>query len=232
MFRKILNCYNTNGALDCCRRVLAHFGIERIDRSLFFLRIDLSSFISDQRLPYEVAFPSLTDIERTPHYSDGWFSREEAFARLKRGARLAVLRENQGDVCFQWIEGCDARIDWLQMRCRIPDDTIYITGVYTVREFRNRGIGGRFVGEMLHMLKLSGYCHVFVVISPNNESSLRMFKKLGFREYQTIRYQRHWIVKEYCVERWGGHDKVQFKTFGSPPDTLWRRFFDAPVVKM
>lgn len=200
----------TNGlpyALSSLRKVVQSvgrlpgraWGMVCCDRTLVFLRVDLRQFAASEAGPYEFQVLTADDVRKLPEYNDGWFKQREAIRRLERGCRLFVLKHEERIVYFHWSEvGC-AEIRWFDLAFALPEDVTYRTCLYTVPEFRNRGLAHRLGTQLLHYWKEQGKHWVFVVIDPANLASLKLHGDLGFKPYQTVRYRRFLVWRHYCI---------------------------------
>jgi len=92
-------------------------------------------------------------------------------------------------VCYVWCELTLAHIPFLGLLVSIPDKTVYSLGMYTVPEFRRKGLASKIKLLQLQFLKKHGCQREFFVISINNIASQKVVNKLGYKEYQTVIYR-------------------------------------------
>jgi ribosomal protein S18 acetylase RimI-like enzyme len=168
--------------------------------------------------------PTKEDIEKEQKYNDYWFRKEDAIYRLQNGHRLFVLKENGRIVFFLWAEKKQSTISWFDLHMHIPQDMIYITGVYTIPEFRNRGIAYKLKREIFHYLKKEGIKNLIEVVDPSNATALKMDKKIGFREYQIVYYKRYWFIRCFCVRKHRSNQQRTFISVFKTPEIIWKAF--------
>ncbi len=69
---------------------------------------------------------------------------------------------------------------------RLYGDRAYIYGVLVYSRFRGRGMGRKFMTELLLRLKESGCTSVFLQVASDNVPALKLYESLGFKTAETM----------------------------------------------
>ncbi len=69
------------------------------------------------------------------------------------------------------------------------DNVGHVNTIIVQRNCRRKGIGRKLILSALNEFKQKGMEYIFVVISPNNQSSLLLFHKMGFCCIKIIKYK-------------------------------------------
>jgi ribosomal protein S18 acetylase RimI-like enzyme len=153
-----------------------------------------------------------------------WFSKTKALEYLDKGNILLVLK-NEGRVIFyQALEFNKVDISAIDLLSYIPEDIAYMSHMYTIPEYRGRGVasnGKRLILKYLHEL---GYRRVLLYIDAHNLPSQRVSIKAGLNEYQTVFYVRFLFIKYYCVKDIDSNRKKVFWRIGKTDRELLKLF--------
>ena len=208
--------------------IFQRLGFMCFKRSLIFLHLDLNNLTNDLEQPYSFFMPVTADIEKSKCYYGNLFSLQTAVHRLQCGHLLFVLKDKDKDkfIYYLWAEKNDATIYWFDLRFKIPQNMLYITGIYTEPLFRNKGIGTKLKKEILHYLKGKGYRHVIEVVNPFNVAALSIDKKLGFKKYQIVTYKRYWHIKYFKVQKFDSENLKKLVALFKTPQDLWKTFLN------
>jgi ribosomal protein S18 acetylase RimI-like enzyme len=215
--------YAKNGLLPFLKVSLFHLGFQWFDRTLIFLFVDLNSENTESARSHALSIFSAEDIfELGDKYDDGFFSRTKALSRLSVGHRLFVLKEGQKMAFSLWVEKEGATIWWFNdLPLILPNTVAYMSAVYTSPEFRNRGIASKIKREVFGLLKNEGIARVIEVINPNNSIALRVDRRLGFKDYQVIRYRRYWFIRYYLIHKVNSDECRRLITMFRSPKNIW-----------
>jgi ribosomal protein S18 acetylase RimI-like enzyme len=222
---RALNFYKSHGWIQFGRRLLTYLGFVAYNRTLIFFHVDLDRINADGVDCGGLLVTTVDEVRQKPDYVDGWTRRkEDAISRLQSGSRLLRVEENGEWVSSQWVETKEAVIPYFEMRLCLPEDTAYITYVYTSLERRGRGIAYKLGRLINQYLKMDGYQHAVMVIDPSNTASIGLARKLGYREYQIVHYIRVWFLKYYRTVKY--KENLQKRYFGvfKSPTGVWRAF--------
>ncbi len=206
-------------------RVLGRFGFILAPRSMVFLNLDLAALPSRAPIERGLRQVSAEEVRSWPHYFDGWYSRETALQRLEQGYELFVLEHDAARVCFGWVERSTVRNQWMRMQFSLPAHVAYLGGLYTVADFRGRGMARRMWLGLAQRCKDQGAQHVLVNIDPQNMASLKLHRKMGFQEYHTIHFQRFGLVNYYRIQSAHSSACRRWLTLSNCPAALWRTFW-------
>lgn len=235
MFRKIesqiqktIDYYKRHGFLQFLKRFFGRLGFEHFSHDLIFIILDLKDFPEDVKKPYRFHLATIDDMKNENDYQDYseyyGFTKREIIDRLQKGNRLFVLKENNKMLYFVWTEQKNAAIGAFRLPLHIPQDMLYLGSEFTSPEHRGKGIASKLKKEIFHYLKNEGVKKLLAVISPDNTTNLRMDKKLGFQEYQTINYKRYWHIRYYTVQKYNSDECKTFITLFKAPNDIWKTF--------
>lgn len=196
------------------------------DEFLFF-EIDLLKYSPRKDITESGNFTAATpaDIERIPDYFDGWFSKRQALRRLEQGHKLFIVRIQQEAVSFRWVELGRVSIPALGLLFTVPDTTAYLAYSYTLPDHRKAGVASWSQHCTLEYLRKHGYRTAFLIISPVNETPIRIVKKSAFRLFQVVFYQRFFLfLKHYRMKDPDtGREKVFWHICKSDHE-VWKTF--------
>lgn len=216
------------GILHFAGRCLRKLGFEFFNHDLVCMHLDLAigkSQNGKQRGTVCGLFSATEDdIEREPTDRLGWYWKEEAIDRVRNGYSMFVVRRDGRMISFVWIEQHHIRIGYIDCQFHIPEHTVYLTGLYTVPEFRKMGIGYRLESEVVDLLRKQGFHNVLCVVDPQNTTAQRLHKKIGFEPYQTLRYTRYWVLRIFKVRDCKGTREVRFTRLARTPNDLLKVF--------
>jgi ribosomal protein S18 acetylase RimI-like enzyme len=220
----IIKYVKKHGFLQSLKHVFERLGFVSFNRTLIFLVLKFNDIPNDISESYSFHIASTDDIQKEQNYYDSWFTKQEAIKRIQSGHRLFVFERNEKMVYFLWVELNSAAIGYFDIRFHISDDMVYLTGAYTLPEFRNRGIASKLKKEIFHYLKKEGFNDMIGVVDPLNTTALGIDKRLGFKEYQTINYKRYWHIRHYNVQKYNSDERKTFITLFKAPKDIWKTF--------
>ncbi len=226
--RKMYNThkyYDKHGLWKTILAIFEHTGVFKY-RVLIFFELKVEDPISGQKAGKSIELVRLAkdDIEQIDEYCDGWFKKDEALRRLEQGRVLFVVKEDEKMAFYQWLEFTKVDIPYIDLSFSIPDDTAYMAYIYTVPDYRGKGIASNAKPLVLNYLREQGYRRILLVITPENAASQRVNKKAGFKEYQTIFYLKLLFLKYYRVKDYGTNRKKRFWHITGTDQELWKTF--------
>lgn len=217
--------YDQKGFLFFLKRAFAKAGFEYFSRTLMIIKRDLKDIDTDPDEPciFEEATPA--DIENVDDFNIGFFDKRKTLYRLSKGLKLFVVKQNGKIVFALWAETKNAALWWLDVPLHLPPDTLYISGIFTAREMRNKGMYTKVKDQLFPRLKKEGITHLIGTIEPRNLLSLDIHRRFGWREYQTITYQRFWHIRRYTVQKSNSGERKIFTTVCRAPRNLWSLYW-------
>jgi ribosomal protein S18 acetylase RimI-like enzyme len=221
--------YRKEGLVRFAKLILEHLGFKRVDRTLLFLALDLNHIVN-QVDAYLFSILTQEDVRNDPNYDDGFNTKSKALYRLLKGYNLYVLKQENKNACYAWIEHRAASIWWFDnLPLDLPKDMVYLSDVYTPLEFRNKGFASKMEREIFCSLRKDGYQSAICVITPNNKTSLKMHQKIGFRVYQRVHYKRYWHIRKYVIHKANSSEmKTVISGFYSPK-SVWKTYLYAEL---
>jgi RimJ/RimL family protein N-acetyltransferase len=222
---KTRNFYREFGLWKTILRFIENIGVFK-RRVFTFLEMELKDSISvqEQNHGINLARVGKEDLEKVGQYLYKWFEKEEAMKRLEAGNVLLVVKDEEKMVFYQWIEFAKIDLPYLNLSFFIPDGTACMAYMYTKPEYRRKGIASKAKPLVFKFLRKNGILRAFSVIAPNNAESLRINKKFGFKEYQTVIYWRLLFLKYYCVKDFHTDSQKVFWGSGRATQELWKTF--------
>jgi RimJ/RimL family protein N-acetyltransferase len=134
----------------------------------------------------------------------GWeISENEAFIRFQKGYILFAAVKHNILASQNWSESNKAEIWGLKLKVKLPKNTIYTSRLYTIPDYRGKGLATKTKLYMLKSLKDYGFKKAFLIIAEENKVSQAVNQKFGFEPYQKIKFYRllyffrFYVVKEY-----------------------------------
>lgn len=200
------------------------FTFKNLELVLFEINIDDTSFTQKNENTIDLARVEKEDIENAKEYLDEWFSRDNALKRLEKGHLLFVVKDGDKMIFYQWVELKEVSIPFIDLSFSIPDDKAYMAYIYTVPDYRGKGIASKAKPFILKHLQENGYRKVFLAIAPDNLPSIRVNKKAGFKEYQTVLYRRFLFLKYYCVTDYNTNLRKVSLSIRGTDQHLWKIF--------
>ena len=199
-------------------------------REMLFYRLDLNQFQDDSKGSYSFRIATPEELQRRrDHYKgwDGWLGYDAILRRVQEGHLLFLVEDGDKIVFSQWAEIREGALNWLDIHMSLPQNTAYTTFIHTAPEYRGKGIAYRTNREIFSYLKEQGFSRVVLAIDPSNTASVRLNTKLGFVNYQAVRYRRYAFVKCYRIRECGGAQRTRtcmglFKT----PAGIWDQFLE------
>lgn len=226
-----IHIYQQFGMLQFSKRILDRLGFQYFERSLIFLLADLDKLSIAQKKPYSFRLATKEDLEKETDYKDGWYTKEAALKRIHEGRRLYIWKDGDKIIYYLWAEPKDATVAWFDLNFRLPRDTVYCTGSYTIPEYRKRGIATRLDAEILCSLKEEGMKYVLGVVEPSNKASRAVNDKIGIIEYQTVHYKRRGHIRIFRVSEMNSGRQKTFISAFQTPSTIWNVFPAIPSLK-
>ena len=213
-------------------RIWEKLGNTSSTRSSVFLLLDLATVPSEAAGDPGLRLVSASDVRSSARYADGWYTRDAALARLEDGTQLFALHRGGLDLCFEWAGRGIVENQWMRLRMRLPEDVVYLHALYTPPHMRGQGLALRTVSGIIQHCKRAGDRWVFVGVEPGNTTSLRLHRRLGFREYQRIDHRRFFSANYYAVRAADSRGHRRWLGFSWGPDDLWRTFWSgqAPLI--
>jgi ribosomal protein S18 acetylase RimI-like enzyme len=195
-------------------------------RVFIFFELELKNSISDQEhIPnIDLVRVRKEDLEKVGEYLYEWFKKEEALKRLEAGNVLSVVKDGEKIIYYEWTEFKKIDLPYIDLSFYIPDDTAHNGYNYTDPEYRGKGIASKAKLLTLKYQRENGIQRAFCIIPPNNTESLRLNKKVGFKEYQTVIYWRFLFLKHYCVKDYHSSSQKVFWGSGRATQGLWKTF--------
>ncbi len=135
-----------------------------------------------------------------------------------------ALKNKKKIVCYQWLQLKQIYSMILALTLSIPNTTAYLSALYTVPEYRGKGLASSLIALILKYLQEHRYQKAFVLIEPDNTASKRAYKKFGFKEYQTILHRRFLFLKYYGVKEYDTNRKKVFWHITKTDQELWKTF--------
>jgi len=222
---KTLNYYREFGLWKTILRFIENSGIFK-RRVFIFFEMELKDSISAQEQNHRINLIRVgkEDIEKVDEYLYGWFEKEEALKHLEAGNVLFTVKDGEKMIYYEWTEFKKIDLPYLDLSFFIPDGTAHNGFNYTEPEYRGKGIASKAKLLTLKYQRENGIQRAFCIIPPNNTESLRLNKKVGFKEYQTVTYWKFLFLKYYCVK--DSHTGSQKVIWGSGKATqeLWKTF--------
>ena len=128
------------------------------------------------------------DMASDPLVSDHVYPPTEENVARWRSWVLKVHEEEGGHVLVAEAEGVGP-VGFVLLRSRVerplwtPRRTAIIYDLYVRPDWRRRGVGTALLEEAMKIVRQEGATHVRISALADNEPALRLYKKLGFREY-------------------------------------------------
>jgi ribosomal protein S18 acetylase RimI-like enzyme len=227
--QKIREYYKEYGLWKLVHYLFSRIGII-IKREYHFVELKLSDIIpykiNNSNFNLEFVCVKKKDFEHFDFPSvDGRLTKNEALRRLtETNCILLALTNGNKIVCYIWYELTMAHIPFLGLSVSIPDKTAYTLAMYTVPEFRGKGLASKLKLLQLQFLKQHGYKRVFAVIRSNNIASLKVVKKYGYKTYQIVIYRKILFLKYYCVRDYDSNKRTRFWYIKGEDHKLWKHF--------
>jgi GNAT superfamily N-acetyltransferase len=201
--------------------------IDIFKRKVFiFLELEPKDSVSAQEQNHSINLIRVgkEDLERVDKYLYEWFEKKEALKSLEAGNVLLVVKDEEKMIFYQWLEFTKVDLPYLDLSFFIPDGTAYLAYMYTEPEYRRKGIASKVKPLVFKYLQENGIRRGFSIIASNNAESLRVNKKVGLKEYQTVIYWRLLFLKYYCVKDYHTGSQKVFWGSGRATQELWKTF--------
>jgi ribosomal protein S18 acetylase RimI-like enzyme len=113
---------------------------------------------------------------------------EQTLVPLARYGKILLCRQHDDD---RPVAVCECMRDYNQ------PDKAYIFGYYVRSDQHGKGLGTKFLHEVLNILKADGFQKVSLTVSEANTAAVKLYKNLGF------------MVKEFRYGEFGaGEDRL------------------------
>ncbi len=139
----------------------------------------------------------------------GWeISENEALMRFRKGYILFAALKDKILISQNWSEPNKAHISALKIETCLPKGTIYTSRLYTIPDYRGKGLATKTKLYMLKSLKDYGFKKAFLIIEEGNKVSQAVNQKFGFEAYQKIKIYRFlYFLKIYIVREYNTNQK-------------------------
>ncbi len=115
------------------------------------------------------------------HYFSDMLSLAEIKHLWQRGYRPEALREQMsaGSV-FRWIEHDETSLGFLAYRHEPDADRLWLSKLYVLPEYHDRGIGGCALAEVRRAAIALGVREVRLYVFKRNERAIRAYRRAGY----------------------------------------------------
>ncbi|MCP4402612.1 MAG: GNAT family N-acetyltransferase [bacterium] len=202
-----------------------HIGIFKY-RLLIFFELDIDKAITWEKRSQTLELITLTQktVDEIEEYWDGWFFKDQALKRLEQGRVLLITKKGSKMTFYQWLEFMKVDIPYLDLSFQIPDDTVCMAYIYTVPEYRGKGIASNAKPLVLDYLRTQGFRKIILTIAPENLASQKVNKKAGFQAYQRVRYFKIFCLRFYWVKDEEKQRKKVFWFLKNNNSAIWKTF--------
>lgn len=226
--QRIGEYYKKYGLWKLILKLISLIGII-IKREYIYFEIKLQDTIPDKKnsIVSELDFVQVKkkDFENFDFPSDDKFlTKNQAFERLIGGNYiLSALTNGSKIVGYVFTEFNTAHIPG-GLIVHTPDNVAYSSAMYTAPEFRGKGLASTIKLLQLHFLQEQGFHKEFFAIKPHRKASLKVVKKCGYKEYQTVFYSKIFFLKYYCVKDYDTKKRKRFWYVKGIDHKLWQHF--------
>ncbi len=217
----LTHVYRKKGIIGVFRATLKYLGFKHPEH-LSFMYLNLSELPEQSNSKPVFKIITNKDIENAKYLNDGFHSRKEIIKKLEKGDFLFVHIENNNIVYYVWIEQKNISIDFFKFN--LPNDIAYLSGEFTVPEYRGIGIAKRTRQEIFRYLKENGFKYIILVVNPRNIPAVILNKSCGFIEYQYISYRKFAYLLHYEITSTFTGEVKYFKGFKKPEEDVWKVF--------
>lgn len=192
--------YKRMGFFSLVKLIFAKLGISYFHGKLVFFILDLHQCRHQLSSEYSFEIPTITEIDNDCNFDGGFFSKRKTIKRILRENVLFIEKENSHTKFNLWVERNVLQIWWFNdTQIILPSNSIYVSGVYTAPEYRNRGVATQAKKEIFHYLYNQGVKYIFEAIHPKNDIAIELDKKFGFRECLILEYKKIFVFRRYTV---------------------------------
>lgn len=110
--------------------------------------------------------------------------------RLSAGHHCFAARSEKRIVSAGWAAVDRAWSTLLDCEIKLSPDEVYVYDTFTKPDFRGRSVSPVIMAEIIRHFSAAGYRTMILVIEPENKSSIRAVRKVGFRPFGTMGYVR------------------------------------------
>lgn len=115
---------------------------------------------------------------------------KEALERFQKKNMLFAAVKNNLAVSQNWSEPYEADVWGIKLKIKLPESTIYTSRLYTISEYRGKGLATKTKLYMLKSLKDLGFRRTFLVTGEKNKVSQAVNRKFGYKSYQKVNFHR------------------------------------------
>jgi len=226
--QRIREYYKNYGLWKLIVKLISLIGII-IKREYIYFEIKLQDTtpykISPRVLELDFVQVKKNDFEQYDFPNDEKFmTKNQAFRRLTGGNHILLALTNGSKIVgYVFAELNTAHIPG-GLLVQTPDNVVYSSAMYTVPEFRGKGLALKIKLLQFHFLQEQGYHKEFFAIKPHRKASLKVVKKCGYKEYQTVFYSKIFFLKYYCVKDYDTKKRKRFLYIKGIDQKLWDLF--------
>jgi ribosomal protein S18 acetylase RimI-like enzyme len=152
--------------------------------------------ILEPRIPISLGQGAPQDIDKLgnmapPSYRTHY---QRLFTHEGSACSIATYRERIVACCWSRTR---AAPDIRHPLVRLESDQAYIHSIYTTPAFRRLGIQSALISYHNAWLRNQGYKHIITIVATSNTASLKMMRKLGYKETGRLKHRRilFWELK-------------------------------------
>lgn len=216
ILKTIKRCFERVGFFICFRRVL----IFKLD----LLKLKPSIVCSINFIFEELNISKICSINAN-EYFDGWFDKEVAIIRLKKGHRLFVARKDK-IINYAWVESGSISVPCLDLNFLLSRKTACFAYSYTIPSFRGKGVSKTVKNMVSSLLCDQKYSQVIAFMDVNNHASISVHKKNGSREVMLFVYLRLFFIKIYLCKGLENRKNKIFVLFGRNGNKVINNFLE------
>ena len=150
---------------------------------------------------------------------------KEALKRFqKKNLLFAAVKSNLA-VSQNWSEPYEADVWVLKLKIKLSESTIYTSRLYTIPEYRGKGLATKTKLYMLKSLKDLGFRKAFLVTGEKNKVSQAVNRKFGYKSYQKVNFHRiFYFFRVYIVSECGTSRKYSILKIRQTDRKIWDIF--------
>lgn len=120
--------------------------------------------------------------------------------RIRKGHLCFIADMNSEIVHLKWVTFDHAYVSELKRKIHLDSNSAYINSSYTVPDYRGFGLDPEVTMKVFDYSYKKGIKKVYILVSHNNHSSLRVVQKLGYRKMGEIRLIQVLSFRKYTIE--------------------------------
>lgn len=168
MIRRARTAYRANGVRGVWFGALAWTHLYR-RLELVVLALEPPPSLLETPLALEFGFLAATDAED-----------DTCRARLERGDRCFVAREQGAIVSSRWIAERRAYVAYLDMWLELEPDEAFLSETFTEPSRRGHGVSGAAGTRLAQALAAEGRRRILAGVLPENPAGRRAYEKAGY----------------------------------------------------